>query len=134
MLRASDLSTKGLDLLKRLVLDAIPLLIGNNGGQWNSRGKCNNEVVKPIKNKTYLSPYPDKMVLEWFYEVISSFVIPCLEEVVITVRSPLNAEQKICSLEALVKFGMEDEDQDSSNEKWAFSAKDFFRRYASLDS
>ncbi|XP_076891485.1 F-box protein At1g10780-like [Bidens hawaiensis] len=37
--------------------------------------------------------------------VNSSFVIPCLEEVVITVRSPLNAEQKMSTLEALVKFG-----------------------------
>ncbi|KAI7754392.1 LOW QUALITY PROTEIN: hypothetical protein M8C21_012559, partial [Ambrosia artemisiifolia] len=139
------------------------LLAIMKGGQWNSRGKCDNEVVEPIKNKTYLSPYLDKMVLEWFYEsnsletlkpfsrswksnfvdlfrshpkltsfdihgamfatlchkntlknassitnylVNSSFVIPCLEEVVITVSSPLNAEQKICTLEALVKFGM----------------------------
>ncbi|KAI7727418.1 hypothetical protein M8C21_020423 [Ambrosia artemisiifolia] len=38
--------------------------------------------------------------------VDSSFVIPCLEEVVITVRSPLNVEQKMSTLEALVKFGM----------------------------
>ncbi|KAM0015862.1 putative leucine-rich repeat domain superfamily, F-box-like domain superfamily [Helianthus debilis subsp. tardiflorus] len=36
--------------------------------------------------------------------VDSSFVIPSLEEVVITVRSPLNAEQKMSTLEALVKF------------------------------
>lgn len=34
----------------------------------------------------------------------SSFAIPCLEEVVITVRSPLNAELKMSTLEALVKF------------------------------
>ncbi|KAL8261702.1 hypothetical protein R6Q59_025751 [Mikania micrantha] len=34
------------------------------GGQWNSGGQCDNEV-EPIKNTTYLSPYPDKMkVLE----------------------------------------------------------------------
>lgn len=32
-------------------------------------------------------------------------MIPCLEEVVITVRSPLNAEQKMSTLESLVKFG-----------------------------
>nr|XP_043619057.1 F-box protein At1g10780-like [Erigeron canadensis] len=38
-------------------------------------------------------------------EVDPSFVIPCLEEVVITVRSPLNAEQKMSTLEALVKYG-----------------------------
>ncbi|KAL4588564.1 hypothetical protein LXL04_001456 [Taraxacum kok-saghyz] len=37
--------------------------------------------------------------------VDSSFVIPYLEEVVITVRSPLNAEQKMSTLESLVKFG-----------------------------
>ncbi|KAI3693932.1 hypothetical protein L1987_76888 [Smallanthus sonchifolius] len=37
--------------------------------------------------------------------VDSSFDIPCLEEVVITVRSPLNAEQKMSTLESLVKFG-----------------------------
>ncbi|PWA66860.1 PMR5 N-terminal domain, PC-Esterase, Trichome birefringence/trichome birefringence-like 1 [Artemisia annua] len=30
------------------------------GGQWNSGGQCDNEV-EPIKNTTYLSPYPDKM-------------------------------------------------------------------------
>ncbi|KAH7844503.1 hypothetical protein Vadar_028731 [Vaccinium darrowii] len=34
------------------------------GGQWNSGGKCDRET-EPIKNKTYLSPYPPKMeVLE----------------------------------------------------------------------
>uniref|UniRef100_A0A7N0RFU6 F-box domain-containing protein n=2 Tax=Kalanchoe fedtschenkoi TaxID=63787 RepID=A0A7N0RFU6_KALFE len=37
--------------------------------------------------------------------VDSSFVIPCLTEVAITVRSPLNAEQKMCTLESLVKHG-----------------------------
>jgi len=38
-------------------------------------------------------------------QVQSGFVIPCLEEVVITVRSPLNAEQKISTLESLLKYG-----------------------------
>ncbi|KAJ9565450.1 hypothetical protein OSB04_001416 [Centaurea solstitialis] len=34
------------------------------GGRWNSGGQCDNEV-EPIKNTTYLAPYPDKMkVLE----------------------------------------------------------------------
>ncbi|XP_027339510.1 F-box protein At1g10780 [Abrus precatorius] len=33
------------------------------------------------------------------------FVIPCLEEVVITVRSPLNAEQKMSTLESLLMYG-----------------------------
>ncbi|KAH1051902.1 hypothetical protein AAZX31_08G183800 [Glycine max] len=33
------------------------------------------------------------------------FLIPCLEEVVITVRSPLNAEQKMSTLESLLKYG-----------------------------
>ncbi|XP_071717741.1 F-box protein At1g10780-like [Rutidosis leptorrhynchoides] len=37
--------------------------------------------------------------------VDSSFVISSLEEVVITVRSPLNAEQKMSTLESMVKFG-----------------------------
>ncbi|ESQ35770.1 hypothetical protein EUTSA_v10007703mg [Eutrema salsugineum] len=34
----------------------------------------------------------------------TGFAIPCLEEVVITVRSPLNAEQKMNTLESLVKY------------------------------
>ena len=38
-------------------------------------------------------------------QVDSRFVIPCLEEMVITVRSPLNAEQKMNTLESLVKYG-----------------------------
>lgn len=33
------------------------------------------------------------------------FSIPCLEEVVITVRSPLNAEQKMSTLESMLKYG-----------------------------
>ncbi|KAI4367444.1 hypothetical protein MLD38_023183 [Melastoma candidum] len=33
------------------------------------------------------------------------FTIPCLEEMVITVRSPLNAEQKMSTLESIVKYG-----------------------------
>jgi len=50
-----------------------------------------------------------------FYEILSNddvhlqvdpgFLIPCLEEVVITVRSPLNAEQKMSTLESLLKYG-----------------------------
>lgn len=32
-------------------------------------------------------------------------MIPSLEQVVITVRSPLNAEQKISTLESLLKYG-----------------------------
>ncbi|XP_057528608.1 F-box protein At1g10780 [Amaranthus tricolor] len=34
----------------------------------------------------------------------SNFTIPCLEEAVITIRSPLNAEQKISTLESIVKY------------------------------
>ncbi|GAB2229719.1 hypothetical protein Droror1_Dr00013971 [Drosera rotundifolia] len=34
----------------------------------------------------------------------SDFSIPCLEEVVITVRSPLNAEQKMITIESLLKY------------------------------
>ncbi|XP_016435251.1 F-box protein At1g10780-like [Nicotiana tabacum] len=33
------------------------------------------------------------------------FMIPCLEEVVVTVRSPLNAEQKMSTLESLIQYG-----------------------------
>ncbi|KAI7757755.1 hypothetical protein M8C21_001689, partial [Ambrosia artemisiifolia] len=32
------------------------------GGQWNSGGQCDSES-EPIKNTTYLSPYPDKMIV-----------------------------------------------------------------------
>ncbi|XP_030539393.1 F-box protein At1g10780 isoform X1 [Rhodamnia argentea] len=35
----------------------------------------------------------------------TGFTIPCLEEVAITVRSPLNAEQKMGTLESLLKYG-----------------------------
>ncbi|KVH94686.1 PC-Esterase [Cynara cardunculus var. scolymus] len=39
-------------------------IVSLTGGQWNSGGQCDNEV-EPIKNTTYLTPYPDKMkVLE----------------------------------------------------------------------
>ncbi|GJN15984.1 hypothetical protein PR202_gb02934 [Eleusine coracana subsp. coracana] len=34
----------------------------------------------------------------------SRFVIPCLEEILVTVRSPLNAEQKLSTLESLVRY------------------------------
>ncbi|KAK1631311.1 hypothetical protein QYE76_005626 [Lolium multiflorum] len=36
----------------------------------------------------------------------SRFTIPCLEELLITVRSPLNAEQKLSTLESLVKYSV----------------------------
>ncbi|KAK6143750.1 hypothetical protein DH2020_024098 [Rehmannia glutinosa] len=36
--------------------------------------------------------------------VDSSFVIPCLEKVVVTIRSPLNAEQKMSTLDSLIKY------------------------------
>ncbi|XP_047336242.1 protein trichome birefringence-like [Impatiens glandulifera] len=32
-----------------------------SGGQWNSGGQCNNET-EPIKEKSYLREYPDKMI------------------------------------------------------------------------
>ncbi|GFY88522.1 F-box/RNI-like superfamily protein [Actinidia rufa] len=44
-------------------------------------------------------------MLQLANEVDSRFVIHCLEETVITVRSPLNAEQKMNTLESLVKYG-----------------------------
>ena len=37
-------------------------------------------------------------------QIDSNFTIPCLEEAVITIRSPLNAEQKISTLESIVKY------------------------------
>ncbi|KAM3699080.1 hypothetical protein ACB094_06G238100 [Castanea mollissima] len=37
--------------------------------------------------------------------VDSGFVIPCLEEVVVAVRSPLNAEQKMSTLESFLRYG-----------------------------
>lgn len=39
-----------------------------------------------------------------FLQVDSRFSIPCLEKVMITVRSPLNAEQKMNTLESLVNY------------------------------
>ncbi|KAI3448320.1 hypothetical protein Pfo_004985 [Paulownia fortunei] len=36
--------------------------------------------------------------------VDSRFLIPCLEKVVVTVRSPLNAEQKMSTLDSLLKY------------------------------
>lgn len=38
-------------------------------------------------------------------QVDTTFLIPCLEEVIITVRSPLNAEQKLSTLESFLKYG-----------------------------
>lgn len=39
-----------------------------------------------------------------FLQVDSRFLIPCLEKVVITVRSPLNAEQKMNTLKSLLNY------------------------------
>ncbi|KAL2501623.1 protein trichome birefringence-like [Forsythia ovata] len=33
-----------------------------SGGQWNSGGQCDHES-EPIKNETYLTPYPEKMTV-----------------------------------------------------------------------
>lgn len=33
-----------------------------SGGQWNSGGACDHES-EPINNTTYLTPYPDKMIV-----------------------------------------------------------------------
>jgi hypothetical protein len=38
-------------------------------------------------------------------QVDSGFIIPCLEELVVAVRSPLNAEQKMSTLESFLKYG-----------------------------
>ena len=43
-------------------------------------------------------------LFELCMQLDSRFIIPCLEEVLITVRSPLNAEQKLNTLESLVKY------------------------------
>lgn len=40
----------------------------------------------------------------YFLQVDSSFTIPCLEKLVITIRSPLNAEQKMSTLESLLQY------------------------------
>ncbi|CAA2977810.1 protein trichome birefringence-like isoform X1 [Olea europaea var. sylvestris] len=45
-----------------------------SGGQWNSGGQCDNET-EPIKNDTYLTPYPPKMtVLENVFKGMNSHV------------------------------------------------------------
>ena len=43
-------------------------------------------------------------LFELCMQLDSRFIVPCLEEVLITVRSPLNAEQKLNTLESLVKY------------------------------
>lgn len=49
-------------------------MFSNSGGQWNSGGQCDNET-EPIKNDTYLTPYPPKMtVLENVFKGMNSHV------------------------------------------------------------
>ncbi|KZV14529.1 protein trichome birefringence [Dorcoceras hygrometricum] len=44
------------------------------GGQWNSGGQCDHET-EPIKNETYLTPYPPKMaVLEKIFKGMKTHV------------------------------------------------------------
>lgn len=43
--------------------------------------------------------------VHFILQIDTAFTIQCLEEVAITVRSPLNAEQKMGTLESLVKYG-----------------------------
>lgn len=45
------------------------------------------------------------LILLFILQVDTRFAIPCLEEVVISVRSPLNAEQKMSTLESLLRYG-----------------------------
>ena len=45
-------------------------------------------------------------ICELWMQLDARFCIPCLEEVLITVRSPLNAEQKLNTLESLVKYSV----------------------------
>ncbi|XP_073150704.1 protein trichome birefringence-like [Henckelia pumila] len=45
-----------------------------SGGQWNSGGQCDHET-EPIKNETYLTPYPPKMtVLEKVFKGMKTHV------------------------------------------------------------
>ena len=55
-------SVSDMNLRSHLMFKQIDLLC--SGGQWNSGGACDSET-EPIKNETYLTPYPSKMkVLE----------------------------------------------------------------------
>lgn len=40
----------------------LVILFWCSGGQWNSGGQCDHET-EPIKNETYLTPYPPKMAV-----------------------------------------------------------------------
>ncbi|KAJ0641070.1 putative leucine-rich repeat domain superfamily, F-box-like domain superfamily [Helianthus annuus] len=76
---------------------------------------CQKNSLKNVSSKSNAFTYYKTRILVQenqefifffsIFQVDSSFRIPCLEEVAITVRSPLNAEQKMNTLESLVKFG-----------------------------
>lgn len=64
----------------------------------------------------------------------SKFIIPCLEEIVITVRSPLNAEQKLDTLESLLKHSVRLRRMAIriSQMKYHEAADDFFKEICKL--
>ncbi|KAL2904886.1 hypothetical protein RDABS01_003596 [Bienertia sinuspersici] len=66
--------------------------------QWASEVKHLFMKVEFTGDFENLLPFPEIDFVD------SSFSIPCLEEVVVTVRSPLNAEQKMSTLESFVKY------------------------------
>ncbi|KAK9135015.1 hypothetical protein Syun_014345 [Stephania yunnanensis] len=77
------------------------------GIQWcwdavSSILQCASEVKHLVMKIEFTGDFD---VLQSFPQVDSRFTIPCLEEVVVTVRSPLNAEQKISTLESLLRYG-----------------------------
>ncbi|OMO68930.1 hypothetical protein COLO4_29339 [Corchorus olitorius] len=55
-----DLVGKSSDQYKSA--DILIFNTGHCGGQWNSGGACDSES-EPIKNETYLTPYPPKMLV-----------------------------------------------------------------------
>lgn len=58
------LQFSNIEVATRKILKNLMAFVFYSGGQWNSGGQCDSET-RPIKNETYLRPYPPKMnVLE----------------------------------------------------------------------
>ncbi|XP_071721772.1 F-box protein At1g10780-like [Rutidosis leptorrhynchoides] len=97
--------------------------------QWSSEVKHLYMKVEFTGDFETLQPFPEVDIVDFFNShpklqkfdihgamfaalcqkdslknVESRFVIPSLEEVIVTVRSPLNAEQKMSTLESLLKY------------------------------
>uniref|UniRef100_A0A0D9XEF6 FBD domain-containing protein n=1 Tax=Leersia perrieri TaxID=77586 RepID=A0A0D9XEF6_9ORYZ len=71
---------------------------------WAALSSCARDVkhlVIKIEFSGRLLQQPPKSS-----QLDARFCIPCLEEALITVRSPLNAEQKLSTLESLVKYSV----------------------------